>query len=155
LLIVCTPRMTASQDAPTASTSATSYRFYPKLRVPASLESLQKQLATGNDAFPEEKQAEELAGRLAEMNALFRRSPARAGDAAEILLAPEFHGSRLTPTDEVPTGDGPRLEIVRARTMPSELLLDRAAFRNELATLVRDFDSIETSELLITRIEVE
>ncbi len=38
------------------------YRYHPKRRVPPSLESVQKYLAAGTDAFPEEKEAEELAG---------------------------------------------------------------------------------------------
>src|SRR6185295_7418555 len=45
------------------------YRYKPQYRVPASLEAVMRQLAPGQDAFPEEKEAEELARRLRELGA--------------------------------------------------------------------------------------
>ena len=72
-----------------------------------------RHLVPGSDAFPDEKEAEELAGRLQELGARLRERPAAPAEAADRLLAPEFRGGRLTPTDEVPVGNSPQLEIFR------------------------------------------
>ncbi len=155
-LLLCTKSMTAAQDAPAAAPSSPAiYRYHPKYRVPPSLEAVQKQLVAGGDGFPEEKQAEELAARLRELSARVRERPARAVEAADWLLAPQFRGGRLTPSDEVAAGNSPRLEIFRARTLPAEPVLDRASFRKELNALVSDFSSVQTAEFLITAINVE
>jgi Tfp pilus assembly protein PilF/peroxiredoxin len=147
--------MTA-QDAPgTAPNSAATYRYHPKHRVPPSLEPVQKHFVAGADAFPEEKQAEELAGRLQELSARVRERPSRAAEATDWLLAPQFKGGRLTPSEEVAVGNSPQLEIFRTRTLPAELNLDRASFRKELNALVSDFSSVQTAEFLITGISVE
>ena len=130
------------------------YRYHPKRRVPPSLESAQKYLVAGSDAFPEEKEAEELAGRLGELSARLREGPSHAAEAAEALLAEEFKGGRLTPADEISLGNNPQLEVFRARTLPPEPTLDPASFRRELAALLGDFESVQTAEFLITGIEV-
>jgi tetratricopeptide (TPR) repeat protein/peroxiredoxin len=129
------------------------YHYRPRLRVPSSLESVWKHLVPGQDAFPEEKVAEELAGRLKELSTRLRA--ARAAEAADALLGAGFRGSRLLPGSEVSVGASPQLEIFRAPHMSSELVLDRAAFAKDLAALVSDFDSLQTAEFLITAIEVD
>ena len=144
--------MTAVMAAQDASTT---YRYHPKPRVPLSLESVQKHFVAGSDAFPEEKQAEELAGRLQELSARLRERPTRAADAADWLLAPDFKGGGLLPPDETSTSNNPKLEIVRALKPSAVSSLDRAAFRKELSALVSDFTSVQTAEFLITRINVE
>jgi tetratricopeptide (TPR) repeat protein/peroxiredoxin len=150
---VCGPGTWASQE--TSPVALKIYRYHPKLRVPSSLESIQKHLIAGSDPFPDEKEAEELAARLREMSARLRERPSRAAEIADWLLAPQFKGARLTPTDEISIGNSPRLEISRAPRMLAQPVLDREAFRKELSALVSDFDAIETAELLITAIEVE
>jgi Tfp pilus assembly protein PilF/peroxiredoxin len=145
----------SAQDAQTTPSSPTPYRYRPKPLVPPSLESVQKQLVAGGDEFPEEKDAEELAGRLLELSARFRERPTRAADATDWLLTPEFRGGRLLPRDETQVGNSPNLEIFRARPMPPELILNRASFKKELSTLVSDFNSVHTAEFLITEINVE
>ena len=45
-----------------AAESPTIYRYHPKYARPAIARILQKHLVAGGDAFPEEKEAEELAG---------------------------------------------------------------------------------------------
>jgi tetratricopeptide (TPR) repeat protein len=149
LLLVCLRGLALAETPPRT------YRYQPKSRVPPSLASVLRHLEPGHDAFPEEKVAEDLAGRLRELSAFLRARPARTADALEALLAPRFRGAPLSPSEEVSLGRSPQLEIFRARAMPSELTLDQAAFRKELAALVSDFDSLQTAELLVTRIEME
>jgi Tfp pilus assembly protein PilF/peroxiredoxin len=128
--------------------------YHPRYRVPPSLEGVLRHLEAGHDAFPEEKTAEELAGRLEGLAAVLRERPGRAPESLDSLLALEFKGGRLTPADEVSLGNGPQLEIFRARTLPSELVLDRATFGKEIAGLVSELDSVRLAELLITGIDV-
>ena len=75
-LVVCGPGTWASQE--TSLVALKIYRYHPKLRVPSSLESIQKHLVAGSDPFPDEKEAEELAARLSEMSARRRERPSRA-----------------------------------------------------------------------------
>jgi Tfp pilus assembly protein PilF/peroxiredoxin len=128
--------------------------YHPKYRVPPSLESVLRHLEPGHDAFPEEKTAEELAGRLGRLSALLREGPAHVAEIAE-LFTPDFRGGRLTPSDEVSLGNSPQLEVYRARTMASDARLDRAAFGTEMAALLAGMDVVRVAELLITGIEVE
>ena len=136
------------------SAAGTVQRYHPKTRVPPSLETVLKQLTPGNDGFPEEKVAEELADRLSQLSASLRKRAGGSADAAALLLAPEFRGGRLISADEANSGTE-TLQIFRAQKMSSELVLDRAAFARELGTLFTDFQSIQTAEFLITRIEVD
>lgn len=156
VIAACTTGTHAAQEAKqNGPVKPTIYRYPAKHRIPPSLESIQKHLVAGADAFPEEKDAEELAGRLWELSSSFRARPRRAADAAEWLLAASFKGGRLIPADEVPVGNSPQIEIFRAGGMRPELLLDRTSFRKELTALLRDFASLDTAEFLITRIDVQ
>jgi Tfp pilus assembly protein PilF/peroxiredoxin len=160
LLLACGPGVASALDgsddvAAAAEASPKTYRYRPKYRVPSSLEPVLLHLDPGHDAFPEEKTAQELDSRLKELATLLRERPARVAEAVDALLAPEFKGAGLGPTGEVSLGNSPQLEIFRARAMPSELALDRASFRGELAALVTDFDPVQTAEFLITGIEAE
>jgi Tfp pilus assembly protein PilF/peroxiredoxin len=149
----------AAQATPVSNPQPTpnerGYRYRPRTRVPPSLEATFAKLAPGSDEFPEEKEAEELAARLRELSAQLREHPDRAGDAAAWLLAPDFKGSRLRPDGELGTGNSPMLEIARAVSIGKNLSLDRAAFAQELTALLADFNSIQTAEFLITRIDVD
>src|SRR5262249_8039852 len=102
--VASTSRAQASGPAPTRSHPDP---YPPQLRPPASLESILKQLTPGTDAFPEEKEAAELAGRLGELSTLLRARPGAAAEAADLLLAPTFKGGRLVPTKEVARGNSP------------------------------------------------
>src|SRR5262245_51667067 len=111
-----------AQHAPDATAPAKTYRYRPAFRVPPSLEPVLQYLAAGRDAFPEEKTAEELAKRLAQLSAWLRERPLPAATIADQLLAVRFAGARLAPTDDVAIDAGPRLAIARARTMPADLV---------------------------------
>jgi Tfp pilus assembly protein PilF/peroxiredoxin len=129
------------------------YRYHPKYQVPPSLESVLRHLDPGRDAFPAEKEAAELSHRLGELGALLRAHPGLVPEAADGLLAPEFRGSRLTPTEEVAVGRSPQLEVFRARALPPDLVRDRGSFRPELTALVSELESVQVAEFLITEIE--
>jgi Tfp pilus assembly protein PilF/peroxiredoxin len=138
-----------------AASSADTYRYKPKYRVPSSLEGVMRHLEPGGDAFPEEKTAAELAARLGELGALLRECTCSARQAADLLLATDFKGGRLTPAEEVSVGNSPQLEVFRAKEMPADLSLRGSGFRKELAALVGDFASLAVAEFLITGIEVD
>ena len=107
----------ASLLAASVSGASGTYRYHRKYQLPPSLESVLRQLSPGQDAFPAEKEAEELAGRLAELGAMLRAHPGVVPAAAEGLLAPEFKGGRLTPAEEIAVGGSPQLEVFRARAL--------------------------------------
>jgi Tfp pilus assembly protein PilF/peroxiredoxin len=150
VLLVCV--RSAAAETPAETASPRTYRYPAPHRVPPSLEAVQKQLVAGGDAFPEEKEAEELGGRLGELGTLLRRGPSHAAEVPDKLLDPDFRGGRLTPVDEISFGNSPRLEVFRARTLPAEVVLDSRSFGRELLALLGDFDSVQTAEFLITRI---
>jgi Tfp pilus assembly protein PilF/peroxiredoxin len=141
--------------AASASGARGTYRYHPKYHVPPSLESVLRQLVAGQDAFPAEKEAEELGRRLGELGALLRTHAGSVPEAADSFLAPDFKGSRLIPTEETAVGGSPQLEVFRARALPPDLVRDRGSFRGELTALVSGLASVEVAEFLITGIDVE
>ena len=153
LLAAAFPPELASQ-APGPAHAPEVYRYRPTPRVPPLLESLQKQLVPGGDAFPDEKEAQEIADRLAEYGRSLKGHFGGVAGATDALLAAVCRGARLTSADEQTVDSGSQLQIRRSRSLPSELTLDRTAFKKELATVVSDFAAIDTAEFLITAIEV-
>jgi tetratricopeptide (TPR) repeat protein len=152
-LIAGQPASTQTPAASAAQTPTRPYRYHPKFRVPPSLEEVQRHLTAGLDEFPDEKVAEQLAGRLAELSTAIRSpAPDRAG-AVDPLLAPGFMGGRLTPVDATSLGSDPQLEIVRSRSMSAPATLDAAAFRRELVAFLSALEAVHTAEFLITAIE--
>jgi tetratricopeptide (TPR) repeat protein len=130
--------------------------FYrPRRGVPPTLEPFLSQVSPGQDAFPEEKEAEELGRRLQELGAALRQSPGRSGEAAQRLLAPDFKGSRLVPAEETAVRQGPPLEVFRAKSLSADPTLDARAFVAELPALVEGWERVEVAEFLITAITVE
>src|SRR5262249_3309150 len=127
-------------------------RYHPQLRLPPEIDAIQKRLTPGADAFPEEREAAELAARLSDLSARLRAQPLRTADIATTFLAPEFKGARLVPlaNDETSTGSGPQLEVFRAHKLPTALTVTRAGLGAEIASLVSEFASIQTAEFLIT-----
>jgi tetratricopeptide (TPR) repeat protein len=135
-----------------AAATAPPVRYRPQLQIPPALEPILRHLKPGDDAFPEEKDAEEMALRLDELGASLRKGA--TGAALDRLLAPQFKGARLRPAEEVSVGS-PSFEVVRSKTMPSSLELDRTRFEEELRAFVADLGEIGVAELLITSIEVD
>jgi Tfp pilus assembly protein PilF/peroxiredoxin len=141
--------LSQSQDS---RPSSKTFRYHPKRRVPPSLEAVQKQLVPGSDAFPAEKEAEELAVRLGQLGDSLRRQGNRPVDVDD-MLAREFKGGRLTLSEE-PTVRNSQLEVFRSTSSSAASGRDRTMFRAEVTALLNDFTSIDTAEFLITRIEV-
>jgi Tfp pilus assembly protein PilF/peroxiredoxin len=137
---------TASAPSPTA----TSFHYQAEFRLPPAIEALQRHLAPGDDAFPEEKIVDALTAQLETLSAALRERPAGTADAAGVLLAPQFTGGRLAGA-ELPAGSQP-LAIARATASPGATL-DRAAFQKELTALTGAFAAIDVAEFLITRVE--
>ncbi|HMJ84587.1 MAG TPA: FG-GAP-like repeat-containing protein, partial [Vicinamibacterales bacterium] len=145
LLSICALVGGAAQVAEKAS-------YRPELAVSESLEPFLKQLEPGTDAFPLERQAQELDARLRELSDALRGGGAWAAGVAKDLLDPGFQGARLRPIEDAPTGQAP-LEVNRAKDLPRELTLDARAFGTELGRLVDDVRDVAIAEFLITAIE--
>jgi Tfp pilus assembly protein PilF/peroxiredoxin len=142
----------ATAEDPAAAPPAL-FHYRPERRVPPSLEPVLRYLHAGTDAFPEEKDAEELAERLAELGRLLRGR--RVAEAAEILLTPDFRGSRLAPAEEAQVTRSPAFEVFRARAMAQGLERDRHEFGQDLEGLVAGMDEVRVAEFLITSIVVQ
>ncbi len=126
--------------------------YRPKLAVPESMQPFLKQLEPGNDAFPLEREAQELDARLGEMAAAFRAGPARVTAITKTLLDPGFRGARLLPAGEDGATQAP-LDVNRAKDLPRDFTLGARAFGAELQRLVDDLRAIHVAEFLITSIE--
>ena len=152
LLAAALPAQLVSQSKPPAAAPKI-YRYHPKQRLPPSLESVQKHLVPGSDAFPDEKEAEELGVRLGQLGESLREHRDRVPAIIDDMLAREFKGGRLTTGEESALGGSP-LEIFRSKEVSAAVTHDRTTFRKEVTAILDDFDSIDTAEFLITRIEV-
>jgi tetratricopeptide (TPR) repeat protein/peroxiredoxin len=126
-------------------------RYRPKLAVSDTLEPYLKQLEPGNDAFPLEREAQELATRLAELSDAFRGGGSRVAAITTRLLDPGFRGARLLPSEGATAAPAP-LEVTRSTDVPRDETLDGRAFGAELQRLTSDVRAVNVAELLITSI---
>jgi tetratricopeptide (TPR) repeat protein len=126
--------------------------YHPTRRVPESLAPFYAALTPGEDGFPEEKDAAELAARLADLSAGLKEG--RSREAIESLAVPTFRGGRLSPLTKEEHGSG-ALAVARSTAMAGELALDRAAFAEALSRFAGELGKLQTAELLITSIEAE
>jgi Tfp pilus assembly protein PilF len=126
--------------------------YRPRLAVPETVEPFLKQLEPGNDAFPLERQAQELDAPLRELSGALRGGRARTEDVAKRLLGPGFRGARLIPIEAAAIGQ-PALDVKRATDLPRDATLDARGFAAELRRLMDDFREVAVAELLITSIE--
>jgi Tfp pilus assembly protein PilF/peroxiredoxin len=136
-----------------AATGGSSVPYRPRIKPPEALEPFLAQVEAGRDAFPEERVAQELEARLAELGTRLKRDPAGAGDVPEWLLATGFRGGRLRPADEAVAGSAP-LEVVRSPALPQEPSLDARAFAAELRRLLEGLRAVDVAEFLVTSIDV-
>lgn len=134
--------------------SGSSPSFYrPTLSVPEALQPYLKHVEPGGDAFAEEKEAAELSARLAELGREIRTGPERAGRVASWLLARDFRGGRLLPTQAAgPMRGG--LDVSRSDALPQDRTLDARAFAAELRRLLASYRSLDVAEFLIAAIDV-
>jgi tetratricopeptide (TPR) repeat protein len=152
--VVCGPGWLRAAGGAAADRPAPSF-YRPKHRPPPVLESILRDLAPGHDAFPDEKEAEELAFRLKELAARLRERPLAASEAVAPFLSPAFRGSRLVSRDEVKVAPGPGLEVWRSRGAARALVFDAKSFREEWRSFLDPFRSLDVAEFLVTGIEVK
>jgi Tfp pilus assembly protein PilF/peroxiredoxin len=141
--------------------------FQPKLRPGRTLEPFLPYISTSKESdadlirvagsllpvdFPEEKEADKLAVGLSKLSETMRQGPTHAAAALDEILAPVFKGGRLTSTDETSLGTD-SFQVFKGKAIPAATL-DKAAFAAELQALLVDFDTIDTAEFQITRIEL-
>jgi tetratricopeptide (TPR) repeat protein len=143
LLAPAAPRATGAPDEAIV-------HYQPARKQPDSLAPYYAQLAPGQDAFPEEKDAAELAARLDELSASL--TAGRTAEAVDRLAAAAFRGGRLEPTAIEPHGST-AFTVARSTTMSSEAALDRAGFAAVLAAFAGSLGTLQTAELLIVGIE--
>jgi tetratricopeptide (TPR) repeat protein len=126
----------------------------PRYRTSSPLEALFAKAEPGHDAFPSEKHAEEIGGRLERLStALIARGP--HADAVADLLAAEFRGGRLSPADETPVTQAPHLQVSRSRASSRSLELDRPGFVQEFARWLQGYDRVLVAEFEITGIAAD
>jgi Tfp pilus assembly protein PilF/peroxiredoxin len=155
-------RLDAAQDH---AQETSTYR--PKLAVSETVEPFLKHLDPGNDAFPAEREAQELETRLRDLGNQLRKDPVRVADLVQPFLASDFRGGRLLPVAEnVSTTVGP-FEVRRAKAVRSaapdtagwdpghrqQLSLDSRSFGGELRRLVEGLREITVAEFLVTSID--
>ena len=131
---------------------STLFHYRPERRVPPSLEPVLRYLRPGKDAFPEEKDAEELGDRLGELSRLLRER--RPAEATEILLAADFKGGRLAPAEETQVTRTPAFEVFRGQAFAPGLDRDRRVFAEDLQGLIEGMDEVRVAEFLVTSIVV-
>jgi len=166
LLATLAPRGNARLDAAQGHAQETS-TYRPKLAVSETVEPFLKHLDAGNDAFPAEREAQELETRLRELGNELRKDPVRVADLVQPFLAPDFRGGRLLPVAEnVSTAVAP-FEVRRAKAARSaapdnagsdsghrqQLSLDSRSFGGELRRLVEGLREITVAEFLVTSID--
>jgi Tfp pilus assembly protein PilF/peroxiredoxin len=130
------------------------YVYRVSLAVSEALEPFLREAALDNDLFPDERVARDLIARLSELSTQLKQGadPARAASA---LLDSGFHGGRLLPREEEAVTRTPALQVVQARAMAPEPVLDAKAFAPELAGLLREFRRVTTAEFLVTALTVD
>jgi tetratricopeptide (TPR) repeat protein len=138
----------ASADA------APRHHYRPKRVIPSSLEPYVTQITPGHDAFPEEKVAEEISLRLAELGSLLQEG--RAAEAVgRLLLSVDFQGGSLAPKNEISVHTSPAFEVFRARALSQVLDRDAGRFLRDLEALIAGLFPVRVAEFLITAIEVQ
>jgi Flp pilus assembly protein TadD/peroxiredoxin len=141
-----------ARENPHAADPAATYR--PRLATPEMLEPFLKHLTPGGDAFPDEREAEDIRARLLELGARMKATPGGAFDLSDSLLSPTFRGGRLLPAARGPAADGV-LEIRRTSSLPQDLVHDRRSFDSEWRRMLEGVRQVVVAELLITSIDVE
>ena len=133
--------------------SADSRRYRPALAVPDTLEPYLKQLQPGADAFPLERDAQELGARLGELSEALRDGGPRVAAVTARLLDPAFRGARLLPPDGAER-QAP-LVVERTTDLPQDGTLDGRAFAAELQRLTADIRAVAVAEFLVTSITAD
>ncbi len=142
-----------ARENPRALDPGGTYR--PKLATPEMLAPFLEHLQPGRDAFAEEREAAELAARLARLGERLKASPDRDTDVADWLLAAGFRGARLLPAAGSAAARPGPLEVRRSAELPEDLALDARAFATELRRLLAGMREVTVAEFLITTLGVD
>jgi Flp pilus assembly protein TadD/peroxiredoxin len=126
--------------------------YRPELVVPETIRPFLEHVEPGSDAFPIERQAQDVESRLRELSDVLRARPVRIEALAGRLFAPQFRGGPLAGGDIPAAGSDP-FTIVRSAPPAAPPSLDARAFSRELARLVADRRVVTAAELLVTWID--
>ena len=147
-LVAAVPVVASGQE-PAPRPPASTYR--PALATPDGLAPFLAQLDAGHDAFPSERDAQDIEARLDALGAWLRTG----GAAAPALFAPDFRGTPLTDRTGTSLGAGP-LTVVRVAPPPSTAAagtLDARAFVADLRRWLEGMRRIRVTEFRVTAIE--
>jgi Tfp pilus assembly protein PilF len=131
--------------------------YRPELVVPETLAPFLKRLEPGADVFSGEAEGRELDARLRELGDALRGNAKRVTTAGDWLLAPDFRGGRLVPSDDNVASDrASEGLVVRGFSRVSsdaKPTLTAGSFGAELLRLRDGLREITVAEFLITSIE--
>ncbi len=127
------------------------FHLHPPYRTPTPLDTVLLKTQAGLDDFATEKYADEIAAILAQWSSGLLTSSQNVS-AVEKVLAPDFSGSSLRPTESRVVRRGPTIEVCR-NTFKRETAATRNAFLKELRSSMSAFSRILTAEFQVTSID--
>ncbi|HTT65557.1 MAG TPA: FG-GAP-like repeat-containing protein [Bryobacteraceae bacterium] len=128
------------------------FHLHPQYRSEAPLDAARRNVQSGLDEFPEEKDHDRIASILAQWSAGLLESP-RKVRAVERALAPGFEGTSLRSVEYRQIRAAPALEVRRI-IFSAQRLLGRDAFLHELQSYLDGYAKILTAEFQVTRLHV-
>jgi tetratricopeptide (TPR) repeat protein/peroxiredoxin len=143
-------------DPAATNLSTSEFHLHPHYRMPQPLEALLLKTQAGLDEFVTEKYADEIGAILAQWSAGLLRSP-RDTAPIENVLAANFSGMSLRPTESRVVRSGPPIEVHRntfPKTFERERAISRGGFMQDLHSALSSFSKILTAEFQVTNISV-
>jgi hypothetical protein len=137
----------AAGQAPVAPTSPPTFR--PALATPDGLAPLLAQLEAGHDAFPRERDAQDIEAQLAVFGAWLRS----ASRSAPAVFAPDFRGAPLSRTGkDVAAGALTVTRVVQPASADAAGALDAAAFTADVRRWLDGMGRVLVAEFRVTAI---
>ncbi len=138
-------------DSTDAVPSGHEFYLHPHYRIPRPLDALLLKTQPSLDDFVTEKYADQIAAILAQWSSALLESPQDLS-AVERVLSPNFSGSSPRPVDSRIVRPGPAIEV-RRNSFGQETALGRAAFLQELRSVMSGFWKILAAEFQVTGID--